>query len=128
MRVERPGYLRDSEPFPETWRPIFRELVERLVRRDYAGLLADGFLDPAHSENPSNFGTWIEDYPDELAEFPDDPWPRSSCIPSEKPGVYHADIKLWTETQHPSDLTLTAIVRDDDSGSPEVVLYDAHVM
>ncbi len=128
MGTDRPGYLRDSDPFPEAWRPIFRQLVKRLVLQDYAGLNDDGFLEPVHADNPTQFGHWIEEYPDDLVELPENPWPYSSYQPSDQPGPYHAQIELWTRTQAPSNLTLEAIVRVDKSGEPSVKLYDAHVM
>ena len=112
---------------PGRWRPVFAEIVHRLVIGDYAGLARDGFVAGTDDPSDERIGFWIERYPGTLVDLPNDVWTVADCIPIEQdPNMWWAVIPMWEE-DGPSDLSLEAEVRDDGS-TIEIKVENVHMM
>ena len=112
---------------PERWRPVFAEIVHRLVIGDHAGLARDGFVAGTDDPSDERIGFWIERYPGKLVDLPDDVWTIADCIRiGQEPNMWWAVIPMWEE-DGPSDLSLEAEVRDDGS-TIEIKVENVHMM
>ncbi len=114
-------------PIPERWRPLFAEIVHRLVIGDYAGLARDGFVAGTDDPSDERIGLWIEQYRGKLADLPEEAWALSDHVQVEHvPDTWRVLLDLWDE-DGPSDLSLEAEVRDDGS-TIEVKVENVHMM
>lgn len=118
----------DDDPVPDRWRPILGAIVHRLVAGDYTGLAADGLLSFTTDPTDDSIGRWIEDYPANLVELPDEAWAYSHHFPEPgQPGAWAVVIDLWTAEEGHSDLSLEATVWDD--GTDIVVkVHNIHML
>ena len=114
-------------PIPERWRPLFAEIVHRLVIGDYAGLARDGFVAGTDDPSDESIGIWIEQYRGTLADLPEEAWAFSDHVRVEHlPDTWRVLLDLWDE-DGPSDLSLEAVVRDDGS-TIEIKVENVHMM
>lgn len=76
LRIYAAGreFVDDERTVPVDWRPTLTRLVDRLVAKDYAGLIADGFWLHGTLEEPDHLGIEIEEHPDELVALPPGFW------------------------------------------------------
>jgi hypothetical protein len=117
-----------EHPVPARWRPLFEEIVHRLVIKDYAGLSRDGFV--AYTNDPSDetIGAWIEDYPWKLIDLPEQAWGYSEHFAlDDERHTWYVRLDLWTAEEGLSDLSLEAEVHDDGS-NVSVKIGSIHVM
>lgn len=115
-------------PIPAHWRPALSAVIDRLVGRDYLGVVRDGFVPHADGPDDATIGEWIEQYPATLVALPDEAWAvadRGRCV--DDPDAWWVVIPLWTAEEGQSDLGLEAVVREDD-GYLRIALQNVHVM
>lgn len=102
-----------ENPIPERWRARLRDVIHRLVERDYEGLQEDGVIVHLGSSGDMVKDP-IEDYHDPLVDLPEHGWSWAEHGPAyDGPGVYWVSIPMWTEHQGLSDLTLQGEVWDN---------------
>jgi len=109
-----------DRPVPDRFRGALRELVHRLVIRDYEGLVRDQL---AHD----GFELWIGDYPGELVDLPDAVWDVAEAGETSAAGTWWVVVPLWTDDEGPSDLSMEGTIVE--AGSELVVtINDVHVL
>jgi hypothetical protein len=117
-----------SSPIPERWRPALAWVVDRLVAGDYVGLAREGFVPHASGSDDTGIGYWIEQYPATLVSLPEEAWAgaeRGRCV--DDPDSWWVIVELWTAEEGRSDLSMEAIVREQD-GELRISLDNVHVM
>jgi hypothetical protein len=118
----------DIGPVPHHWRPVIADLVDRLVVKDYAGLVREGLVSFTSDPDDTTVGLWIEDYPATLVALPEAAWDvaeRGRWV--HDPGAWWIVVPLWTAEEGRSDLSLEATVRELN-GAVIVVVDQVHVM
>ena len=93
-----------QRPIPSAWRPVIKQIVDALVRRDYrlgAGIFG---VAPVSEETAAHIQDTVEDYGETLVSLPDDSWNTSVCMWT----GHHWDVlvDLWTIGEGRSDLVL----------------------
>ena len=70
----------DELPIPHLWRPVFKEIINSFVKKDYT--LDNGIknVKPVSDSTGKQIKDYIEDYGEELIELPDDTWDTSVYI------------------------------------------------
>lgn len=107
-------------PIPTLWRPIFKEIVSALARKDYFLSNKPSFTAPVSQKTADYISEYIEDYGESLTDLPDDTWDSSFCLwMGDKWDVL---IDLWTEGEGRSDLALKAEV--EEAGSEYLVTVE----
>lgn len=128
MQEAELGVSDEPERVPDRWRPAIESIVDRLVAKDYAGLVRDGFVSYASDPTDSSIGTWIEDYPATLVALPAEAWRYAERGRwSNLPDAWWVVVDLWTAEEGRSDLSMEATVRERD-GQVLVVIDNVHVM
>ena len=116
-----------SIPVPTRFRPSISRVVARLAAGDYEGLRRDGTQ--AHPD--ADLSMWIRDYGRDgatLIPLPDEAWDSAEAFElDDEPGTWQVVIDLWTEEEGRSDLSMEALVIDDET-DPLVRVNDIHVM
>ncbi len=109
--------IKDEEnerPIPTVWRPVFFDVVDALVKKDY--LLSENIdgVSPVSKETADHIKEYIEDYGEELIKLPKETWESSVCIWM---GT-HWDVlvDLWTSGEGRSDMVLGAQVTEINEG------------
>lgn len=128
--VERVIYPPPAEfvPVPVSWRGQIWDLVHRLVVRDYAGLARDGCLTFTSDPTDASIGMFVEAYPDELVDLPEEAWAYSDHFLRDGPPVnWYFRIDLWTRLQGQSDLTLEGYAFEQPDGVVFKVM-NPHIM
>lgn len=101
-------------PVPTIWRPIFENIVNAFVKKDY--LLESGVagVSPISEDTANQINEYIEDYGEDLVQLPEETWETSVYIWMDP----HWDVlvDLWTAGEGLSDLVLRAEVSEKDSG------------
>lgn len=100
----------DEGPVPHVWRPIFKEIVNAFIKKDYG--LSNGIdrVSSVSENTAEQIKEYIEDYGEELIELPEETWETSVYICY---GDYwNLLIDLWTKSEGRSDLVLNAEVRE----------------
>ncbi len=122
MKMKEVPVVKDEEnegPIPTVWRPLFVDIVNAFVKKDY--LLSAGLnsVSPVSKETANQIKEYIEDYGEELIQLPEETWESSVYIWMEP----HWDvlIDLWTAGEGRSDLVLRAEVSENDTG------YKVHI-
>ena len=109
--------VKDEEnelPIPSVWRPVFIEIVNAFVRRDY--FISDGVdnVSPVSNQTAVQVKEYIEDYGEELVQLPEETWESSIYIWM---GTYWGVlVDLFTAGEGRSDLVLRAEVTESDTG------------
>lgn len=103
----------EQRPIPTAWRQIFRDAVASFVKGDYCQNGMPG-LEPVPSETARQIQEYIQDYGATLVELPDETWESSVCM-------WYGDhwdalVDLWTRAEGPSDLVLSARVKESMDG------------
>lgn len=96
-----------EHPVPEIWRQKISSVVNAFINDDYT-LANIKDVAPVPSETAHQIKEYIEDYDDALIPIPDNGWASSVCLWMGD----HWDvlIDLFTESESPSDLVLSAKV------------------
>ena len=103
-----------ERPIPTAWRPVFRDIVNAFVERDYhlrvgvLGVEAVSVDTAVHIEN------YIQNYGATLVALPEEVWDSSVCIWSGR--HWDALVDLWTQAEGRSDLVLSVRVTDINPG------------
>lgn len=101
-------------PIPTVWRPIFKEIVSALVKKDYLLKCNPCFTSPVSQETADFISGYIDDYGESLIDLPDDTWDSSVCL--WMGNKWDVLIDLWTEGEGRSDLAFKAEVEESGSG------------
>lgn len=104
----------EQRPIPTAWRPIFREIVQALVAKDYQLSTGIPGVAPVSAETANQIDGYIEDYGETLVELPENTWASSVCIWMGKD--WDVLIDLWTKGDGRSDMVLSARVSESESG------------
>lgn len=100
-------------PIPTAWRPIFSEIVNSFVKKDYC--LREGLenVSAVSEETTNHIKEYIDEYGEELTQLSEDTWISSVCIWM---GTHwNVLIDLWTAGEGRSDLVLGAKVSENGS-------------
>ena len=105
--------------------PAVRDVVERLVRREFARLEADGRSGRLTAEELARA---LDDYGRTLVDVPDDGWELADSYEIEgRPGAWAIDLPLWTKEEGRSDLTLSLSTSRGDDDEVVVEIDDIQV-
>lgn len=100
-------------PIPQVWRPIFKNIVNAFVNKDYNLSSGVNQVNPISDQTAEQIQEYIEEYGEELVDLPEETWDTSVYI-------YYGDywnvlIDLFTKNEGLSDLVLNAEVREIDN-------------
>jgi hypothetical protein len=107
-----PPALKDPDaqhPIAGAWRPMFREVVRRLVAGDYS------LAEPVSAAAAEQMRDYLSEYPATLVELPDDTWRTSVAQWMET--HWKVLVDLWTAEEGRSDLVLGGTVVETSTGS-----------
>eukprot|EP01012_Entosiphon_sulcatum_P054056 TRINITY_DN74560_c0_g1_i1.p1 TRINITY_DN74560_c0_g1~~TRINITY_DN74560_c0_g1_i1.p1 ORF type:complete len:127 (-),score=23.62 TRINITY_DN74560_c0_g1_i1:125-505(-) len=100
-------------PIPQVWRPIFKNIVNAFVNKDYKLSLGINHVNPISDQTAEQIQEYIEEYGEELVDLPEETWDTSVYICY---GDYwNVLIDLFTKNEGLSDLVLNAEVREKDN-------------
>ena len=104
----------NERPIPTVWRPLFNQIVNAFVKKDYLLTYKVNNVLPVSKETAKQIAEYIEDYGEELIQLPEETWESSVCIWMDP----HWDvlIDLWTAGEGRSDLVLGAEISESDTG------------
>ena len=106
--------------------PAVRDVVERLVRREFTLLEADGRCGRLTAEGLARA---IDEYGRTLIEIPDRGWELADSYEIEgRQGAWGIDLPLWTQEEGRSDLTLSLSVSRTNEDEVAVEIDDLHVL
>ena len=112
-------------PLDESLVPALRDLVQRLVHREFSALEADGRIGRLTVEELARA---VDDYGRSLVAIPESGWDLAdACEIAGQTNAWSIDLPLWTEEEGRSDLTLSLSVARDN-GSVRVEIDDLHVL
>jgi hypothetical protein len=122
MEIKEVPVVKDEEnesPIPTVWRPIFADIVNAFVKKDYVLTARLNSVSPVSKKTAKQIKEYIEDYGEELIQLPEETWESSVCIWMGP----HWDVlvDLWTAGEGRSDLVLRAEVSENDTG------YKVHI-
>ena len=103
----------EEGPIPHVWRPIFKDIVNAFVNKDYN--LSSGIknVNPVSKSTADQIREYIEDYSEELVQLPEETWETSIYICY---GDYwNIIIDLFTKGEGLSDLALNAEIREKNN-------------
>ena len=101
-------------PVPSAWRPVFCEIVEAFVDRDYRLSSGVAGVAPISNETAEQIEEYIDDYGETLVALPDDTWATSvSLWMGDRWDVL---VDLWTRGEGRSDMVLSAQVSETGAG------------
>ena len=103
----------EEGPIPHVWRPIFKDIVNAFVNKDYN--LSSGIknVNPVSKSTADQIREYIEDYGEELVQLPEETWETSIYICY---GDYwNIIIDLFTKGEGLSDLALNAEIREKNN-------------
>jgi hypothetical protein len=103
-----------ERPIPSSWRPVFRNIVDAFVQRDYELRAGVQGVAPVSAETAAHIKNYIESYGETLVGLPEETWNSSVCI--WQGDRWDALVDLWTLAEGRSDLVLSARVFEADSG------------
>jgi hypothetical protein len=101
-------------PIPSAWRPVFRDIVDAFVQRDYRLSAGVPRVAPVTSDTAAHIEKYIEAYGETLIELPEETWDSSVCI--WQGNRWDALVDLWTRAEGRSDLVLSARIFETDRG------------
>ena len=104
----------NERPIPSAWRPVFRDVVNAFVRRDYLLSSVVPGVAAVSDVTAKQIRDYIEEYGETLTELPDETWDTSICI--WMGDRWDALVDLWTVSEGRSDLVLSANVTESDNG------------
>ncbi len=104
----------EQRPIPTAWRPIFREIIQALVAKDYRLSGGIGGVAPISASTAEQIEGYIEDYGETLVELSEETWASSVCI--WMGDDWDVLIDLWTKGEGRSDMVLSARVSESNSG------------
>ena len=103
----------EKGPIPHVWRPIFKDIVNAFVNKDYN--LSSGIknVNPVSKSTADQIREYIEDYGEELVQLPEETWETSIYICY---GDYwNIIIDLFSKGEGLSDLALNAEIREKNN-------------
>jgi hypothetical protein len=103
-----------QRPIPTAWRPVFRQIVQALVAKDYRLSAGIAGVAQVSAETAKQIEGYIEDYGETLVELPEKTWESSVCIWMGQD--WDVLIDLWTMGEGRSDMVLSARVSESISG------------
>jgi hypothetical protein len=104
----------EQRPIPTAWRPIFREVVNAFIRKDYRLSAGVPGVAPVSAKTAKQIAEYIEDYGETLVELPEKTWASSVCLWMGK--SWEVLVDLWTKGEGRSDLVLSARVSETKTG------------
>ncbi len=113
--IEFPVEKNEEEelPIPQVWRPIFKNIVNAFVNKDYNLSSGVNHVNPISDQIAEQIQEYIEEYGEELVDLPEETWDTSVYICY---GDYwNVLIDLFTKNEGLSDLVLNAEVREKDN-------------
>lgn len=113
--IEIPVEKNEEEelPIPQVWRPIFKNIVNAFVNKDYNLSSGVNHVNPISDQTAEQIQEYIEEYGEELVDLPEETWDTSVYICY---GDYwNVLIDLFTKNEGLSDLVLNAEVREKDN-------------
>lgn len=106
--------------------PAVRDVVEMLVRREFAALEADG---RSGRLTAKELAQALKEYGRTLVEIPEGGWELADSYEIEgRPGAWAIDLPLWTQEEGRSDLTLSLSVSLVNGENVSVKIEDLHVL
>ena len=103
-----------------------RDVVERLVRREFEVLEVDGRIGRLTAEELARA---VDDYGRTLVEIPDRGWELADSYEIEgRSAAWAIDLPLWTQEEGRSDLTLSLSVSRTEQEGVVVQIEDLHVL
>lgn len=103
----------DELPIPHVWRPIFEEIVNTFVKKDYNLSAGIKNVNPVSDDTAEQIKEYIEDYGEELINLPEETWNTSVYICYGN--YWNVIIDLFTKNEGLSDLVLNTEVREIDN-------------
>ena len=99
-----------ERPIPNSWRPVFRRIVNALVERDY-GLKTPIFgVMPVSEATANHIENYIQEYGTKLVALPEETWGSSVCI--WYGSHWDAKVDLWTQEEGRSDMALSVRITE----------------
>ena len=103
--------LEHEHPIPDSWRPVFCDIVSAFVRHDYRLSSRVPMVLPVDEETATSIKNSIADYGDvTLTELPGATWDSSVAMWTGT--SWETLVDLWTEEEGRSDLVLNVFVRE----------------
>ena len=103
-----------AHPIPDSWRPIFAQIVRALIRKDYHFQESAQIVESISEESASQIQGYIAEYGVILTELPEETW-ESSCA-QWMGSHWDVLVDLWSVEEGRSDLVLGAAVTESESG------------
>ena len=103
-----------ERPIPTAWRPVYRQIVEALVRKDYRlefGILG---VQQVSAKTAAQIRDYIDGYGANLVTLSEETWKSSVCIWMDP--FWDVLLDLWTESEGRSDMVLSTRVREEEQG------------
>ena len=115
----------DELSIPSEWRPIFKEIIQAFVNKDYSLTRDIEFVSKVSQETAKQVKEYIEDYGEELILLPDETWESSIYMWQ----GHHWDviIDLWTKSEGRSDSILRTNVYEGNQNY-RFEIYMVYVM
>ena len=110
---------------PSDWRPIFKEIIQAFVDKDYGLTRGIKFVSKVSEETAKQVKEYIEDYGEELILLPDETW--ESSIYMWQGNHWDVIIDLWTKSEGRSDLILRTNVYEENQNY-RFEIYMVYVM
>jgi hypothetical protein len=104
----------EQQPIPTAWRPVFCEMVSAFVKHDYRLESGVPGVEPVSVDTAVRIQNYIKKYGATLVPLPEETW--NSSIAMWYGDFWDVLIDLWTQEEGPSDLVLSARVREDKLG------------
>jgi len=119
--------VKDGEntlPVASSWRPIFQQVIESFVARDYRLSRGVSGVKPLDSAAAEQIESYIADYGATLTKLPEEAW--NTSIAQWYGDHWEVLIDLWTEEEGASDMVLSARVKEV-KGLPIIELHIVYV-
>lgn len=80
--IEFPVEKNEEEelPIPQIWRPIFKNIVNAFVNKDYNLSSGVNHVNPVSDQTAEQMQEYIEEYGEELVDLPEETWDTSVYI------------------------------------------------
>ena len=109
--------VKDAEterPIPSAWRPVFQDIVKAFCNHDYQLQIGIPKVAPISDSTAKHIEESIQNYGEKLTELPEETWRSSVCI--WMGDRWDVLIDLWSLSEGPSDLVLSAQVKEQQAG------------
>jgi hypothetical protein len=103
-------------PVPLVWRATLRDIVARLVARDFSLAQGVAHVEPVRAAVAQQIDKFIANYGETLAPLPEETWASSVYRWSKISNRWDVRLDLWSVEEGHSDLVLSVAVTEAPGG------------